>query len=168
MTLPSQATVQSVTSFKGSVARVHQSAADLGLDIEIITMPSSTRTAQEAAEACGCLVGQIVKSLIFQRHDNEELVLLLIAGDNQAELDLAADLVGSTLDRADPKKVRAETGFAIGGVAPIGHKTDLQVYMDPALLKHDVVWAAAGAPNSVFSVDPDALKQATKSILMVD
>lgn len=155
------------TKLKGSVARVHQSALDQGLDIEIITMPSSTRTAEEAAAACNCQVGQIVKSLIFQRHDNENLILLLIAGDNQANLYAVANQIGSSLDRADPRRVRTETGFAIGGVAPIGHKTPMQVYMDPALLIHDVVWAAAGAPNAVFSVDPNALRETTGAELLI-
>lgn len=151
---------------KSSKDRVREAGEALGLAIEIVTMPASTRTAEEAAAACGCAVGQIVKSLIFQRHDNHHLALLLIAGDNRADMDLAAKVIGTTLDRADPKKVRAETGFAIGGVAPIGHLCAMEVYMDPALLAHETVWAAAGAPNAVFAVAPDALKSATKAQIL--
>lgn len=154
------------TSKKSSKDRVREAGIQLGLDIEIVSMPSSTRTAEEAADACGCSVGQIVKSLIFQRHDNAHLALLLIAGDNRADMDLAAKVVGTSLDRADPKKVRAETGFAIGGVAPIGHLCAMEVYMDPALLKHETVWAAAGAPNSVFEVAPKVLQSATHAVLL--
>ncbi|TLP45983.1 MULTISPECIES: YbaK/EbsC family protein [Cohaesibacter] len=151
---------------KSSKDRVREAGEALGLAIEIVTMPASTRTAEEAAEACGCAVGQIVKSLIFERHDNQHLALLLIAGDNRADMDLAARVIGTSLDRADPKKVRADTGFAIGGVAPIGHLCEMEVYMDPALLTHATVWAAAGAPNSVFEVKPDALQAATKATLL--
>lgn len=146
---------------KSSKQRVEDAGKALGLDIEIMSMPASTRTAEDAAAACGCAVAQIVKSLIFERHDTQNLVLLLIAGHNRADMALAASVIGSTLDRADPKKVRAETGFAIGGVAPIGHLCDMEVYMDPDLLGFDTVWAAAGAPNAVFEVDPRALFAAT-------
>nr|WP_321445829.1 YbaK/EbsC family protein [uncultured Cohaesibacter sp.] len=151
---------------KSSKDRVRAAGEALGLAIDIVTMPASTRTAEEAAKACGCAVGQIVKSLIFQRHDNGHLTLLLIAGDNRADMDLATRVSGTSLDRADPKKVRSETGFAIGGVAPIGHLCEMEVYMDPALLDHETVWAAAGAPNSVFEVAPRALQAATKAILL--
>ena len=158
--------IQHQSAKKSSKERVREAGIRLGLDIDIVSMPSSTRTAEEAAKACGCSVGQIVKSLIFQRHDNEHLALMLIAGDNRADMDLAAKVLGTTLDRADPKKVRAETGFAIGGVAPIGHLCAMEVYMDPALLTHETVWAAAGAPNSVFEVDPKLLQSATNAVLL--
>ncbi|WP_119307192.1 YbaK/EbsC family protein [Cohaesibacter haloalkalitolerans] len=145
---------------KSSKERVQEAIDALGLNSQVVTMPDSTRTAEDAAAACGCAVAQIVKSLIFERHDNHHLVLLLIAGNNRADLDLAAGVIGSTLDRADPKKVRAETGFAIGGVAPIGHLCEMEVYMDPDLLQFETVWAAAGAPNAVFKVEPQALAKA--------
>lgn len=145
---------------------MREAGETLGLGIEIVTMPASTRTAEDAAAACECEVAQIVKSLIFERHDNQHLVLLLIAGHNRADMDLAARVIGSTLDRADPKKVRSETGFAIGGVAPIGHLCPMEVYMDPDLLGFDIVWAAAGAPNAVFSTTPQKLFEATGAILL--
>ena len=88
-------------------------------------------------------------------------MLLLIAGNNRADLKLAARVIGSKLDQADANLVRTETGFAIGGVAPIGHLCELPVYMDPDLMAHDIVWAAAGAPNAVFAVDPTRLLDAT-------
>lgn len=89
---------------KSSKVRVQEAIDALGLDSEVVTMPDTTRTAEDAAAACGCVVDQIVKSLIFERHDNQHLVLLLIAGSNRADMDLAAKVIGSTLDRADPKK----------------------------------------------------------------
>lgn len=149
-----------------STRRVIEAAAEAGLEIEVLTLPESTRTAVEAAEACGCAVAQIVKSLIFRREDTASLVLLLIAGDRQADLQSAADAVGGPLVRAGPKHVRDETGFAIGGVAPIGHLTPVPVFMDASLLDHDTVWAAAGAPNAVFAVHPDRLREAVSAQLL--
>lgn len=140
-----------------STDRVRSDLVRLGLDARIEQMPGSTRTAQDAAGACGCEIAQIVKSLIFERHDDHSLVLLLIAGNNQADMDMAARLLGTRLDRAEPKKVRAETGFAIGGVAPVGHLCEIPIYMDPDLLQFDQVWAAAGAPNAVFPTNPRTL-----------
>ncbi|MDD7910931.1 YbaK/EbsC family protein [Pseudovibrio exalbescens] len=151
---------------KSSMERVAEAAEATGLEITILTMPDSTRTAEEAANACKCEVGQIVKSLIFQREDTEEFVLLLVAGDRQADLEAAATVVGGPLTRADAKRVRKETGFAIGGVAPIGHMCPVAVYMDPALLNHEIVWAAAGAPNAVFSVCPAKLKAAVGAAVL--
>lgn len=151
-----------------SIDRVRAAAEALGLDIEILEMPASTRTAEEAATACGCAVAQIVKSLIFQKSEDGGLVLLLIAGHNQADLALAGRLIGASLERADAKLVREFTGFAIGGVAPIGHLNAPPVLIDPSLLDHDRVWAAAGAPNAVFSVDPKLLAKATGAALLVE
>ena len=151
-----------------SVKRVRAAADALGLDIEILEMPASTRTAEEAAAACGCTVSRIVKSLIFQRQDDGGLVLLLIAGDNQADLALAGRVIGASLERADAKRVRELTGFAIGGVAPIGHLNAPEIYIDPDLLEHELVWAAAGAPNAVFSVDPKVLAKATGAMLLAE
>ena len=151
-----------------SIDRVRAAAEILGLDIDILEMPASTRTADEAAAACGCAVAQIVKSLIFQKHEDGGLVLLLVAGHNQADLALAGRLIGATLERADAKQVRERTGFAIGGVAPIGHLSAPEIYIDPDLLEHDVVWAAAGAPNAVFSVDPKLLAKATAARLLIE
>ncbi len=148
-----------------SINRVRRSAEELGLDIEVVEMPASTRTAQEAAAACGCDVAQIVKSLVFQRADDGELVLLLVSGANQVDARRAADAVGSQLERADPNHVRKVTGFAIGGVSPLGHKSPIAVWMDETLNDHDVLWAAAGAPFAVFSIGPADLRRATDARL---
>ncbi len=126
-------------------------------------MPASTRTAEEAAAACGCAVGQIVKSLVFQGNRSGRLYLLLVSGANRVDMAKAAAQAGEPLDRADPRLVRERTGFAIGGVAPIGHLGPCPVLMDEDLLAYEVVWAAAGAPNAVFSVDPAKLQQATQA-----
>ena len=149
---------------KSSIDRVQDAARQLGLDIEILRMNQSTRTAQEAAEACSCAVGQIVKSLVFEDSDSESLVLILVSGSNNADLELFSADHGLTLQRCDTRKVRNVTGFAIGGVAPIGHLTPIRTFMDEDLLRYDIVWAAAGRPDSVFSVDPRALAEATDAL----
>ena len=141
----------------GSIDRVDRAAREAGLEIEIRRMGESTRTAQDAANQCGCAVGQIVKSLIFEGQDTGRLMLFLVSGDRQLDLAKAATLANEKLKRADPRRIRDETGFAIGGVSPIGHKVAITAYADRALLDHAVVWAAAGAHDAVFSSEPSAL-----------
>jgi prolyl-tRNA editing enzyme YbaK/EbsC (Cys-tRNA(Pro) deacylase) len=141
----------------GSIDRVNQAARDAGLKIEVRRMGESTRTAQDAANQCGCAVAQIVKSLVFEGEKSGRLILFLVSGDRQLDLGKAAALAGEKLKRADPRRIRDDTGFAIGGVAPIGHKMAIPAYADETLLRHDIVWAAAGAHDAVFSSDPKAL-----------
>ena len=114
-------------------------------------------TAQAAADAIGCLVDQIAKSIIFFDPAKDRIVLFITAGGNQVDAAKAATVSGATLDRADAKIVRAMTGFAIGGVAPIGHLTEPVAFFDPRLLEFETVWAAAGTPHHVFGVEPKAL-----------
>jgi prolyl-tRNA editing enzyme YbaK/EbsC (Cys-tRNA(Pro) deacylase) len=141
----------------GSLARVRSAAMKAGLDIEIRRMGESTRTAEEAARQCGCSVAQIVKSLIFQGTADGRLFLFLVSGVNKLDLDKAAKLTGQPLKRADPRHIRDETGFAIGGVSPIGYDKTLPAFADESLLGFDVIWAAAGAHDAVFSAEPRAL-----------
>lgn len=144
-----------------SIRRVEEHAKRLGLEIEIRRMGASTRTAAEAADACGCDVAQIVKSLIFRGRDSGALVLLLVSGANRVDPGLAAHAAGEALDRARAEEVRSRTGFAIGGVAPIGHLEQPHILMDRSLLAHETVWAAAGAPDAVFALTPSDLAKAT-------
>ena len=143
-----------------SMERVALDAERLGLAIELKVMDQSTRTAEEAAAACGCAVGQIVKSLVFENANTGALVLLLVSGDHNADLAYISETYGLNLKRCDGRRVRDETGFAIGGVAPIGHKAAIATWLDESLLGYDTVWAAAGRPDSVFRVDPNALAKA--------
>ncbi|ORE93144.1 YbaK/prolyl-tRNA synthetase associated region [Stappia sp. 22II-S9-Z10] len=143
---------------KASIDRVAADAARLGLAIDIRRMDASTRTAADAAAAAGCDVAQIVKSLVFA--SGEGLILVLVSGAHNADLAAVSARIGRPLDRCDARRVRDVTGFAIGGVAPIGHLTPLPVVMDEALLGFPVVWCAAGRPDSIFSVDPAALRDA--------
>ncbi len=144
-----------------SVKRVEQAARAAGLDLNVLRMPGSTRTASDAAQACRCSVSQIVKSMIFLGAESGSLKLLLVSGAHEVDLMQVREIIGEELLRADPKRVRAETGFAIGGVSPIGHLVPIETWIDSSLLGHDLVWAAAGAPDAVFSVAPAALQAAT-------
>ena len=147
-----------------SVKRVEQAAADLGLEIAVMRMDESTRTAADAAKACGCTVGQIVKSLIFKGQTTGDLLLLLVSGANRVDMDKAMAVVGEALEKADANDVRQRTGFAIGGVAPIGHLEAPRIWIDETLMQYDAVWAAAGAPDAVFQVTPKALVEATGAV----
>lgn len=148
----------------GSIERVEQAARQAGLDIEVKRMGASTRTAGEAAAQCGCTVGQIVKSLVFQGERSGRLYLFLVSGSNQLDLTKASALTDEPLARADPRRVRDETGFAIGGVAPIGHQIAIAAFADEALLGYDRVWAAAGAHDAVFAAEPLALVKAANAV----
>ena len=149
----------------GSIERVTEAAREAGLDIEVRRMGASTRTAEEAAAQCGCTVDQIVKSLIFQGKASGDLYLFLLAGSSRLDLAKAAALAGEDLDRADPRLIRDRTGFAIGGVSPIGHLVQIAAFADEGLLAHDQVWAAAGAHDAVFASAPRALVEAAKARL---
>lgn len=146
-----------------STDRVRMAAEAAGLAINIRAMPQSTRTAAEAAAACGTTVAQIVKSLIFQKAASDEPVLILVSGKNRVDEKAVKAAIGDTLKRIDADAVRALTGFAIGGVAPLGALAPLQTFMDADLLAFETVWAAAGAPTAVFEVQPAALAAATRA-----
>ena len=138
-----------------SLARVAAALQAAGLEAQIVE-PGPTRTAEEAAAACGCALDQIVKSLIFVG-ESGQLYLFLTAGGNRLDPDRARALAGEGLSRADADQVRRETGFAIGGVAPLGHLTAPVILADPRLMDFDRVFAAAGTPRHVFAVAPEAL-----------
>lgn len=140
-----------------SIDRVEAAAAEAGLDIEIKRMGESTRTAEEAAQQCGCEVDQIVKSLIFAGKTSHKLYLFLVSGSKKLDLGKADAIAGESLERADPRRIREETGFAIGGVSPLGQPESVRCYADEALLRFDQVWAAAGAHDAVFAAEPQAL-----------
>lgn len=148
---------------KDGPGRFAAAAKALGLEVEIKEHTASTRTAEEAAAACGCSVGQIVKSLVFKGRKSGKPYMLLVAGDNRVDQKGVAGHIGEPLDRPDADFVRDLTGFAIGGIPPLGHDTPLATWIDEDLLRHDLVWAAAGSPNAVFPVAPQRLMQASKA-----
>jgi prolyl-tRNA editing enzyme YbaK/EbsC (Cys-tRNA(Pro) deacylase) len=129
--------------------------------MQVVELPASTRTAVEAAQAVGCGVGQIVKSLIFKGKDSGRPILILVSGSNRVDLTKAAAEIGEALDKADADFVRQHTGFAIGGVPPVGHTEALDTYIDVDLLQYTEVWAAAGTPNAVFRLVPADLERVT-------
>jgi prolyl-tRNA editing enzyme YbaK/EbsC (Cys-tRNA(Pro) deacylase) len=140
-----------------SAARVQEAAERLGLAIAVREMPASTRTAEEAAAACGCDVAQIVKSLVFAGRDSGRPYLFLVSGKNRVDEGRVATIVGEQLIRPKADAVRAWTGYAIGGIPPFAHHTEMATFVDQDLLAHDVVWAAAGTPFAVFSAAPREL-----------
>jgi prolyl-tRNA editing enzyme YbaK/EbsC (Cys-tRNA(Pro) deacylase) len=140
-----------------SSQRVRDAAERLGLDITIREMPQSTRTAEEAAAACRSTIGQIVKSLVFQGASSGEPYLFLVSGQNRVDQKGVAGVIGETLSRPDAATVRSWTGYAIGGIPPFGHDTTMRTFIDQDLLTHGTVWAAAGTPQAVFSIDPKVL-----------
>lgn len=143
-----------------SLARVTVALQAAGVDTRPIEMPVETRTAQQAAGAAGCDLDQIVKSILFAGVSGR-LYLFLTAGGQMVDAALAAQLAGEALGRADPAQVRAITGFAIGGVAPIGHLTPLPLWMDETLMQFQTVWAAAGTPSHIFPIAPTVLARIT-------
>ncbi len=132
-----------------SARRFDELLAARGLAGRVVELPASTRTAAEAAEAVGCELRQIVKSLVFRARNSGTGVLILVAGSNRVDEGRMAPVVGEPLDRADPEFVRSVTGFAIGGVPPTGHTTPLRTFLDLDLLELKEVWAAAGHPHAV-------------------
>lgn len=136
-----------------SLKRVRAALDAAGVDAEIRETPLS-RTAAEAADAVGCSVDQIAKSIIFRGETSGEAILFLTAGGNRVDPDRAAVAAGEPLGKADAALIRAQTGFAIGGVAPVGHLNPIRAFFDPRLSDFPTVWAAAGTPHHVFAADP--------------
>jgi prolyl-tRNA editing enzyme YbaK/EbsC (Cys-tRNA(Pro) deacylase) len=138
--------------------RVQAALEALGLDIAIMRVPGTAKTAQQAADAAGCPVGAIVKSICVVA--GERPAVILCPGDRRVDLDRVAALLGVDHVRMAPADtVRAATGYAIGGVPPLGHATPVPVYMDTGLLAWDIVYAAAGAPDAIFPIAPTVLQR---------
>jgi prolyl-tRNA editing enzyme YbaK/EbsC (Cys-tRNA(Pro) deacylase) len=144
-----------------SVERVQEALRALGLGHEVVDLGRSARTAAEAARAVGCRVDQIAKSLVFRLRDSGRALLVVTSGAHRVDEGKVAALVGEPLERADAEFVRAETGFAIGGVAPVGHARPIATLIDEHLLRFEEVWAAAGHPSTVFRLTPGDLVRMT-------
>lgn len=155
-----------MTELKPAPRRVQQAADALGLAVRVVEMAQSTRTAEEAAAACGCAVGQIIKSLVFRGRQSGKPVLLLVSGSNRVDQAGVAAVIGEALDRPNAAFVREVTGFAIGGIPPFGHAQALPTWIDRDLLQYATVWAAAGSPEAVFEVDPRRLAEAVGAIVI--
>jgi prolyl-tRNA editing enzyme YbaK/EbsC (Cys-tRNA(Pro) deacylase) len=144
-----------------SARRVQHALAAAGITAQVVELPRSARTAADAAAAIGCRVEQIAKSLIFRCTGSDLPVLVIASGRNRVDERLVSSHLNAEIAKADADFVRAATGFAIGGVPPLGHTTRLRTLIDQDLLALDMIWAAAGTPTTVFSVDPRRLVHAT-------
>lgn len=148
---------------KDSAQRVQDALTRLGYPYQVQEVKDTTHTAEDAASALQCTVGQIVKSLIFQGAESRTPYLLLVSGANRVDVTKVKILVGEPVKRADPDWVKSFTGFAIGGIPPIGHNTAIRTVIDERLLQHAEVWAAAGHPRAVFPCNPEDLSRMTKA-----
>jgi prolyl-tRNA editing enzyme YbaK/EbsC (Cys-tRNA(Pro) deacylase) len=146
---------------KPSARRVQDALSAAGFTNAVVELPDSARTAVDAAAAVGCDVGQIVKSLLFEAVPSGRAVLVAASGSHRVDEQAVAAVLGERIVRASPDFVRARTGFAIGGVPPIGHAQPVVTVVDEALLAYDRIWAAAGHPHAVFALTPAELVRMT-------
>ncbi|ATE58784.1 YbaK/EbsC family protein [Thauera sinica] len=141
--------------------RTAQLLADAGIDTRVVEFEQPTRTSADAAAAIGCSVAEIAKSIIFRGERSGQAIVVVASGDNRVSEAKVAALVAEPLARADADFVRSATGYAIGGVAPLGHAQPVKLLLDEDLQRFDTLWAAAGTPFSVFPLTPAQLRQLT-------
>jgi prolyl-tRNA editing enzyme YbaK/EbsC (Cys-tRNA(Pro) deacylase) len=146
---------------ESEMSRFEAWLADSAVGIAVKQFPAGTRTAVDAANAIGCEVGQIVKSLVFVAAGRP--VVALVSGANRLDENRLASVAGAPVAKADAETARGATGYPIGGVPPFGHATEVPVFMDRDLLAHRVVWAAAGRPDSVFEISPQRLRELSRA-----
>ena len=144
-----------------SAEKVLTALQRLQLELQVVELPKTTRTAQKAAQAIGCTVGQIAKSLVFKTQQTERPILVIASGSNRVDEDRIGRLLGEGLGKADADFVRTKTGFAIGGVPPVGHIAAIETFIDEDLLKFEEIWAAAGTTHAVFRLTGADLVKAT-------
>jgi prolyl-tRNA editing enzyme YbaK/EbsC (Cys-tRNA(Pro) deacylase) len=149
------------TPLSSSAQKIQDLLTSLGYAYTVIEHIESTRTAQEAAERAGCELGQIVKSLIFRGKTSGKPILVLTSGANRVDEKLISQYAGESIRRADADFVRAVTGFAIGGIPPLGHSNKMETYLDEDFQQYSVVWAAAGTPNAIFELRTEDLQTMT-------
>jgi prolyl-tRNA editing enzyme YbaK/EbsC (Cys-tRNA(Pro) deacylase) len=151
-----------------SAKKVQEALQGLGMSLEVIELPGSTRTAIDAASAVGCQVSQIVKSLVFKTKRSQRPILVLASGQNRVDERRLEKLIEEPLGKADADFVRQHTGFVIGGVPPVAHLEKLETYIDEDLMMHQELWAAAGTPHAVFRLTPrDLVKMTSGSVVRI-
>lgn len=151
-----------MTTLSKSAEIVQRALSEKGLKFEVIELNASTRTANDAAMTLGCQVGQIVKSLLFRTKETQKPVLVLASGKNRVSEGIIQKYIGEKIEKADADFTREITGFAIGGIPPLGHKNSISfVYIDEDLLQYEILWAAAGTPYAVFSLPAKKLQTVT-------
>lgn len=151
-----------ISQLKDSAQQVQNKLIELGYANKVIELPDSTRTAQEAADAIGCEVSNIAKSIIFRLKNNDKPLLVIASGVNQINIKQINTHLNDKLGKADADFVREHTGFVIGGVPPLGHVKSILTFIDEDLLQFREIWAAAGHPRAVFRLTPEELVQMTK------
>ena len=135
---------------------------EFGVELNVVQLSASTRTAQEAADAVGCTLGQIAKSLVFKDKTSQKPILIIASGMNRVNEKVVEELINEKLQKSDADFVLEQTGFSIGGVPPLGHKNPIPIYIDQDLMQYEEIWAAAGTPNAVFKLTPKILIEITK------
>lgn len=149
------------TLLSPSPQKVQDALRTLGFNNQVVELQVTTRTSAEAAQAVGCQVEQIAKSIVFRGKQTDKPILVIASGPNRVNEKRIAEYISEPLGKADADYVRKHTGFVIGGVPPIGHLEKLEIFIDEDLLKYDEIWAAAGSPNAVFKLMPSELIQMT-------
>jgi prolyl-tRNA editing enzyme YbaK/EbsC (Cys-tRNA(Pro) deacylase) len=151
-----------------SADKVQTAIQGAGMQLVVVELPDSTRTATEAAQAIGCLVGQIAKSIVFQTVTNQRPILVIASGSNRVNEAVIAEHIGEQISKANADFVQQRTGFVIGGVPPVGHNEPLETFIDQDLLQYQEIWAAAGTPHAVFRLNPgDLLRLTSGAVLKV-
>ncbi len=149
-------------SLSASAQKVQDALTSAGIECTVMELPDSTRSAQEAAQAVGCKIGQIVKSLVFQGKESKQAILVLTSGANHVNEKRIGELISEPIEKASADFVREKTGFAIGGVPPMGHLEPLRTLIDEDLLQHEEIWAAAGTPHALFKLRSADLESITR------
>jgi prolyl-tRNA editing enzyme YbaK/EbsC (Cys-tRNA(Pro) deacylase) len=155
-----------LTSLSPTALKIQAALEEAGFTCRVIEFNESTRTAQEAADRVGCALGQIVKSLIFRGQVSSKPILVLTSGANRVDEARISEVAGEPILRAGADFVRTVTGFAIGGVPPLGHAQRMETYLDEDFLQYGTIWAAAGTPNAVFELTPADLQKMTAGKVM--
>jgi prolyl-tRNA editing enzyme YbaK/EbsC (Cys-tRNA(Pro) deacylase) len=150
-----------MSNLSPSAQKIQDQIKSLGYSYTVVEHTESTRTAQEAADRAGCELGQIVKSLIFKGRESGKPVLVLTSGANRVDEKRISGYAGEPISRADADFVRNVTGFAIGGVPPVGHIQKMETYIDEDFLQYQTIWAAAGTPNAIFELQTEDLQKMT-------
>lgn len=154
------------SNLKKRAEKVQSVLNELGYELNVVEFSDSTRTAQDAADTIGCTVGQIAKSLIFKGKSSQKPILIIASGSNRVNEKLVKEYIGEKLEKADADFVLEHTGFAIGGVPPIGHTEPIRTFIDEDLMEYDEIWAAAGTPNAVFKLTPKILVEISKGTVI--
>lgn len=149
------------TNLSSTAQKIQNLLKELGYSYTVIEHAESTRTAQEAADRAGCELGQIVKSLIFKGKESDKPILILASGANRVNEKVISQYAGESIVKPDADYVRVVTGFAIGGVPPIGHARQMETYIDEDFMKYATIWAAAGTPNAIFELQTEDLQKMT-------